>query len=280
MAGVELTGFVKKTLDEIRTEVQAELDTNVAPLEGLPSLNYQADSVVGNVVDILADKLREQWDVQESTYGSFNAGTASGQSLNNLLSLLGFSRNLGEQSEAMGFVNLDGGATIAAGAQMSQSSSDERWELAAAVSNLAANRDKIAATFRSVEFDSIFGSTGTIDTIETPTTGWSAKALQTTPILEDYALVDGQTLTVSVDGGTAQTATFNTGDFVDIANATASEVAAVIDTDISGATSFVVGAGDRVGIESDTEGTGSTIEVTGGTANTALGFPTTVRQVF
>ncbi|MCG8433500.1 MAG: hypothetical protein MJA83_05670 [Gammaproteobacteria bacterium] len=88
---------------------------------------------------------------------------------------------------------------------------------------------------------------------------------------ETYALVDGQTLTVKVNNeSVAQTATFNTADFVDIANATAAEVALVITTDISGATAAdVAGA---VAITSDATGT---IEVTGGTANAVLGFPTT-----
>ena len=88
---------------------------------------------------------------------------------------------------------------------------------------------------------------------------------------ETFALVDGQTLTVKVDGeSAAQTATFNTGDFGDIANALASEVAAVITADIAGAT-----GGDAAGAVTITSDDGGTIEVTGGTANAALGFPTT-----
>lgn len=88
---------------------------------------------------------------------------------------------------------------------------------------------------------------------------------------ETFALSDGQTLTVKVDGGAEQTATFNTGDFGDIANATAAEVAAVITTDIVGATGGAPGGG-LVDITSDAA---VSIEVTGGTANGALGFPTT-----
>jgi len=88
-----------------------------------------------------------------------------------------------------------------------------------------------------------------------------------------YALVDGQTLTVAVDGGGVLTATFNTVDFLDIANATTAEVAAVITTDITGATAADVGG--SIVITSATTGGTSSIEVTGGTANTALGFSTT-----
>lgn len=89
---------------------------------------------------------------------------------------------------------------------------------------------------------------------------------------ETYSLSDGQTLTVKVDGqSVAQTVTFNTGDFIDINNATAAEVAAVISTDLASPSATGGTSGGAVTITSDS---GGTIEVTGGTANAALGFPT------
>lgn len=88
---------------------------------------------------------------------------------------------------------------------------------------------------------------------------------------ETYALVDGQTLTVKVDGqSAAQTITFNTADFVDIDFCTAEEIAAVITTDLVTPPATGSGTVNPV-ITSDS---GGTIEVTGGTANAALGFPT------
>ena len=89
---------------------------------------------------------------------------------------------------------------------------------------------------------------------------------------ETYVLVDGQTLTVAVDGGGAATATFETADFSNIALATAAEVAAVITTDIAGATAADVSG--SVVITSDTTGASSNLTVTGGTANALLGFDT------
>lgn len=93
---------------------------------------------------------------------------------------------------------------------------------------------------------------------------------------ETYVIVDGQTLTVAVDGAGALTATFNTADFSNIALATAAEVAAVITTDITGATAADVSG--SVVITSDTTGATSSIQVTGGTVNTALGFVTTLNS--
>ena len=89
---------------------------------------------------------------------------------------------------------------------------------------------------------------------------------------ETFALVDGQTLTVEIDGGGVQTITFNTAEFVAIGAATAAEVAAVINAEIVGASADVSGTSPR--ITSDKLGTGSGVNVTGGTANAVLSFTT------
>ena len=89
---------------------------------------------------------------------------------------------------------------------------------------------------------------------------------------QTYVLVNGMTLEVSIDGGEAQTATFETADFVDIGAATAAEVAAVLETDILGATS--TDASNYVKIASDTVGLSSSVQIVGGTANAILGFST------
>lgn len=106
--------------------------------------------------------------------------------------------------------------------------------------------------------------------------GDAAQATLLSGNAETYTLVDGQTLTVDVDGGGVQTITFYDVNFDDIANATAEEVAATING--AGGITGAVAADDggSVRITSDTYGTGSSVQVTGGTANGALGFSTTI----
>jgi len=101
----------------------------------------------------------------------------------------------------------------------------------------------------------------------------AARAAVTAGNAPTYALVNGDTLLVKVDEGTEQTITFLTAEFVDIANATAAEVAAVINAKLSGGYADLNGGNPR--ISSDVQGTDSHIQVTGGTSNTALGFSTT-----
>jgi len=93
---------------------------------------------------------------------------------------------------------------------------------------------------------------------------------------ENYNLVGGETLTVKVNGGPVQTVTFQAGDFAVPGAATAEEVAAAINKALVGAQAYTITGGTEVEIASDTLGTGSSIQVTGGTANAILIFPTAV----
>ena len=99
-------------------------------------------------------------------------------------------------------------------------------------------------------------------------------AARETGAAETFALSDGDTLTVQVDGGSTQTITFLASEFVNIALATAEEVAAVINAKIAGARATVTTGGTKVTVTSDKRGTGSGINVTGGTANAVLTFTT------
>ncbi len=87
-----------------------------------------------------------------------------------------------------------------------------------------------------------------------------------------FALVDAQTLTLEVDEEHEQVVIFTAGDFDDIAVATPEEVAAVINAQLNGAKALVTAG--ILGIASDTEGTHSRVQITGGDANAALDFPT------
>lgn len=98
----------------------------------------------------------------------------------------------------------------------------------------------------------------------------AAAAARTAANAGPYALVNGQNITVKINGGPVQTIAFLTAEFVAIGAATATEVAAVIAAKIVGASVDLNGGNPR--ITSDQQGTGSSVEVTGGTANGALGF--------
>jgi hypothetical protein len=112
------------------------------------------------------------------------------------------------------------------------------------------------------------------DALGTATATFSAaRAAVTAANAAPYVMTSGMNLTVKVDGGAVQTVTFLTGSFVSIGAATAAEVIAVINAALSGGYADL---NTNVRINSDLRGTGSHIQVTGGTANAVLGFSTSV----
>jgi len=93
-------------------------------------------------------------------------------------------------------------------------------------------------------------------------------------LAEPFNFSGGETLDARVEGGSAQTATFLLSNFIDPSNATAEEVASVLSASLDGASAIAVSG--YVHLLSDEVGDSVTMQVTGGDANTILGFPTTV----
>lgn len=91
-----------------------------------------------------------------------------------------------------------------------------------------------------------------------------------------FTLADGQTLRLVVDDGREQTVAFEAADFADISAATLTEVTAVLNAQTYACKAIADGGG--LEIVSDTEGRSASIQVTGGDANTELGFPTDRRE--
>ncbi len=83
-----------------------------------------------------------------------------------------------------------------------------------------------------------------------------------------FALTNGDSMTLQVDGGPPQTITFHTADFVNIAAATAAEVAAVINTQATGVTASANGS--NVDIQSNKLGNSSSIKLTDVTGSPAF----------
>jgi len=88
--GLNPTGFLRKTEDELFTEIADEARSTVSP-----DLDVTPDSVAGQIVGIVASKHAESWEVLQGIYGSFGPG-ASGAALDRLAALTGTVRILNE----------------------------------------------------------------------------------------------------------------------------------------------------------------------------------------
>ncbi len=87
MAGVESTGFVTKTVDDIEAEIKA---SQVAELGA--DLNQSSTSLLGVLNGIFAAMLSENWEVAEAIFSSFDPDRASGAALDHLCQLTGVTR--------------------------------------------------------------------------------------------------------------------------------------------------------------------------------------------
>ncbi|MCP4568975.1 MAG: hypothetical protein GY841_15475 [FCB group bacterium] len=106
---------------------------------------------------------------------------------------------------------------------------------------------------------------------EYPSNLWSSNA-------EPFNMIGGGTLNIIIDGGLQQTVTFVDTDFAIPGAASAEEVAIVINDQLTdgGANIFDDGGGRRVEILSFKWGPGASIQVTGGTVASAIGFDTAI----
>lgn len=102
----------------------------------------------------------------------------------------------------------------------------------------------------------------------------AAPATRTTTNNATYALVDLQTLTF-LKGVTTYTCIFHTVDFVAIGAATALEVKDALNAFfiLNSLPYLAIISGSGVQIKTVQKGSGASLHITGGTANTALGFP-------
>ncbi len=92
---------------------------------------------------------------------------------------------------------------------------------------------------------------------------------------DPFNLPEGSTLEVRVDSeATPQTVTFAAGAFPDFAAVTAAQLRDKFNASLVGAAASLNLSGRGVTIESDATGETSRVDITGGSARAALGFPT------
>lgn len=261
--GVTSTGFVKKNLATIKSEIQDDLRDEVNP-----KLNLLDTSVVGQIVGVFADKLREMWDVQEAVYNASYPDSASAAALDDVSSITGAVRLAATKGEVtLDRLYLDNGVTVPIGSIVRVGAAGTRVVTTAAITNSTGYAATVSTTAEAEDTGPLTGPAGEIDTIVTPVVGWNAKAALTNTVAETYAL-DGTSLTLKVDRGAVQTVTFAGGD-----PWSAADVATEIIADTDDVDAYAVGTYVRV--TSETDGEGSSIEITGGTANAVLTFSTT-----
>lgn len=265
--GVVSTGFKQKLVDDVLTEIVS--DEKAAFGAGI---NVLATSVLGQINTIFASKIAELWELGAAVYNSQYPDVATGLSLDNIASITGVARLAATRSTATLSLNLQPGATVPLGSAVSVGLLGARFTTLAAATNATGVAANIAVNARAENYGPISALATTINAIQSPVSGWSAKAALTCANSAPYVITNGQALAIKVDNGAAQTVIFEDPGDITSGAATALQVATTINAETAGLTATVVGT--QVRVESDTDGPGSAIEVVSGTALGALGFST------
>jgi uncharacterized phage protein gp47/JayE len=121
MAGLTADGFVRKTLDEIKAEMAAQI-TSV-----FGAVDTSDDSAFGLLIGILAERESTLWELAEAVYLALYPASAEGVQLDNVAQLTGLTRIDEDESTAVVAATGTQGTIIAAGKQVSVAETGEAF---------------------------------------------------------------------------------------------------------------------------------------------------------
>lgn len=169
--GVTDTGFKRKTLDMLITEISD--DIKAIPEFG-ENFNTNPASPDGQKIGVLAKFIADVWEVAELAYNSFNPNAVNGVPLYNLVSLNGLTPNRASSSRVL--LNLTGTpgtfieTTEANPILVSTSDTNVQFQLENSVTLDGAGNAAVFAV--ALETGPIEAAIGTVTNIDTPVTGW------------------------------------------------------------------------------------------------------------
>lgn len=165
--GVTPTGFVKKTLDVIKTQILSFWQTNISA-----EIDTSEDGLEAQLAGAFAEQLAEAWDAQEAEYAARDPAQAEGQALDDLLHIRGVYRKPATQSLVTGTVNLDAG-TYTAGTLVATVAGDPTARFAndLTIVSVGGSQDIL---FRAEATGPTVANAGTLTVISNPVTGWNS----------------------------------------------------------------------------------------------------------
>ncbi len=126
MAGLTVSGFESKTLDQIKAEMKFALKAEF----GL--INTNPDSVFGQMIIALAPSIEDVWERLEELFYSQYPASADGFALDNVCALTGIYRLAAVKSTVIGALRGAEGTNVPAGTQVSVDDTGDIFETTAA----------------------------------------------------------------------------------------------------------------------------------------------------
>lgn len=117
--GLDSSGFTKKSLADIKTEIEEELTSEFGPVNTAP------DSVFGQLIGVFSEAISDLWDLAELVYQSQYPSSAIGVALDNVAELSNLIRLEATPSLVTAIAEGDEGTIIPIGTQFSQQGTNE-----------------------------------------------------------------------------------------------------------------------------------------------------------
>lgn len=167
MAGFSSTGLVKKTVEECRAEIAAEMLAKISA-----TLDLSADQPMGQAVAIFSQREAILWEVLETLANGIDPDAAEGSLLDVVCAITGTIRKLAKKSKVSVNCNVNDGATFTAGQIMLNVTGqpDARFVNTSAVGPFSP-AGVYAIDFESVEYGPIVANAATLTTITSPVSG-------------------------------------------------------------------------------------------------------------
>lgn len=167
MAGLTSTGFVTKTIAEIRAEIQ----TTFRSIFGA-DVALHPQSPNGQVIDIMAEREASLWDALEASYAARDPAAATGSELDAVAYFTGTARREATKSRVSLSLTGTAGTLIPAGKIVSVGGSSVRFVTLDDVTLDGLGTGTVDAEAETA--GPITANWGTVTSIETPVAGWTA----------------------------------------------------------------------------------------------------------
>lgn len=168
MAGVDITGFTGKTIEEINAEIRADQLTTISS-----SLNQSPNQPLGQINGIVSKKAAEIWEALQVAYNAFNRDAAEGILLDNVGAITGTTRKPATRSEAPCTVNLGVSFSQPAGVMIVNVAGQPNIKFRNKNTVTSTSAGNYTAIFECLDYGPVTANAGTLTAI-TPVTGWNS----------------------------------------------------------------------------------------------------------
>lgn len=168
--GLQPTGFVPKTIDDVLGEIESDEQTNLGA-----DIDLSSESAVGQLNAIVAPKLVDLWQLAQTVYNARVPNGASFTALDDLCGITGTTRLAATKGTVTLSVTLNAGVTLPAGSVASVPGQPSNlWITNVAVTNSGGAPAVVTVAATAQNAGSVPANAGTITQISSPVPGWTA----------------------------------------------------------------------------------------------------------